>query len=72
FVIDQPEDCDEVRQYLEQFPEIDPSRVLLMPQGTDAEQLRAVGAWLEPYCRQHGVGFCPRRQIEWFGLVRGT
>ena len=28
--------------------------------------------WLEPYCAAHTLGFCPRRQIEWFGPTRGT
>ena len=72
FVIDQPADCGEVEAYLRQFPQIDRSRVMLMPQGTSQEQLRATGVWLEPYCREHGLRFCPRKQIEWYGLVRGT
>jgi len=72
FVIDRPEDCREVEQYLAQFPQIDRSRVLLMPQGTDAATLAQKRAWLEPYCRSAGLAYCPRRQIEWFGLARGT
>jgi 7-carboxy-7-deazaguanine synthase len=72
FVIDQPEDCDEVQQYLGELPDADRQRVLLMPQGTDAASLNQRAAWLEPYCREHGLGFCPRRHIEWFGPVRGT
>lgn len=72
FVIGQPADCDEVQGYLDQFPEIDRSRVLLMPLGIDNEELDRVGAWLEGYCREHEFHFCPRRQIEWFGLRRGT
>ena len=71
-VMDEPEDCADVEAYLREFPQIDPSRVLLMPQGTDAQALAERSHWLEPYCAQHGVRFCPRRQIEWFGLVRGT
>jgi 7-carboxy-7-deazaguanine synthase len=72
FVIDALEDCDEVEAYLDEFPEVDRGRVLLMPQGTDAESLAERAAWLEPLCAQRGFRFCPRRQIEWFGLVRGT
>jgi len=72
FVVDQPVDCDEVAVFLRLFPEIDRRRVMLMPQGISREQLDATGAWLEPYCRQQGLVFCPRRQIEWYGLVRGT
>ncbi|HVX61150.1 MAG TPA: 7-carboxy-7-deazaguanine synthase QueE [Pirellulales bacterium] len=72
FVVDQPSDCEEVEQYLALFPQIDRSRVLLMPQGTDPDELVRQGEWLKPYCEAAGLRFCPRRQIEWFGLVRGT
>jgi len=72
FVVDRPADCKEVEEYLDRFPEIDRSRVMLMPQGTDADSLVEVGRWLAPYCRKHGLRFCPRRQIEWFGLSRQT
>jgi 7-carboxy-7-deazaguanine synthase len=72
FVIDVPEDCDRVEAYLGELPEIDRSRAMLMPQGTDAESLAERAAWLEPYCREHDLRFCPRRHIEWFGFVRGT
>lgn len=72
FVIDTQADLDEVSAYLEQFPEISRERVLLMPQGTDADQLAARTLWLRPHCEAHGFIFCPRKQIEWFGPVRGT
>ena len=72
FVIDAPADCDEVDAYLEEFPEVDRTRVLLMPQGTDAASLAARSAWLEPLSRDRGFRFCPRRQIEWYGYARGT
>jgi 7-carboxy-7-deazaguanine synthase len=72
FVIDTLGDCEEVEQYLLDFPSIDRSRVLLMPQGTDANQLAITAGWLEPYCGEHGLRYCPRRQIEWFGYSRGT
>ena len=67
FVIDCPEDCREVEAYLAEFPEIERSRVMLMPQGVEADALAEKAAWLEPYCAEHGFQFCPRRQIEWFG-----
>jgi len=71
FVIDKPADLDEVEEYLRQFPEIDRGRVMLMPQGIDIATLHAKAEWLEPYCRQRGYHFCPRRHIEWFGPGRG-
>jgi 7-carboxy-7-deazaguanine synthase len=72
FVVDRPEDCREVENYLSEFPQIDRGRVMLMPQGTDAERLAEKARWLQPYCDDHGLRYCPRRQIEWFGRVRGT
>ncbi len=72
FVIDRKADCHEVERYLAEFPEVDRSRVWLMPQGTDVDELSQRAEWLKPYCRQAGLQYCPRRQIEWFGLVRGT
>ncbi|MBX9789448.1 MAG: 7-carboxy-7-deazaguanine synthase QueE [Pirellulales bacterium] len=73
FVIDAPTDAQEVERYLQRLGvEVDRQRVLLMPQGTDQAELAAKGVWLEALCAELGVRFCPRRHIEWYGLVRGT
>ena len=72
FVVDLASDVDELRRLLDALPEASNHRVLLMPQGRNEEELRQRTVWLEPYCREHGYNFCPRRQIEWFGPVRGT
>lgn len=72
FVVERPSDCQEVEDYLRALVEIDRSRAMLMPQGIDRESLARQAAWLEPYCREHELHFCPRKQIEWFGYVRGT
>jgi len=39
FVIATPADCDEVDRYLAALPEIDRGRVMLMPMGTEPEEL---------------------------------
>jgi 7-carboxy-7-deazaguanine synthase len=44
---------------------------MLMPQGIEIDVLEEKAGWLAPYCDAHGFSFCPRRQIEWFGAVRG-
>jgi 7-carboxy-7-deazaguanine synthase len=72
FVVDRPGDLAEIEHYLMEFPELDRARVLLMPQGTDLATLDAHTHWLKPACREAGFQFCPRKQIEWFGLTRGT
>jgi 7-carboxy-7-deazaguanine synthase len=72
FVVAAPADVDEVVAYLRLLTRFDRQHVLLMPEGTDPVRLTAIGNWLEAGCLRHGFTFCPRRQIEWFGLVRGT
>ncbi|HEX4415371.1 MAG TPA: 7-carboxy-7-deazaguanine synthase QueE [Lacipirellulaceae bacterium] len=72
FVVDSADDMQAVREYLAEFPEISREQVLVMPQGTDQEQLDARAEWLKPFCEAEGFVFCPRKQIEWFGPVRGT
>jgi 7-carboxy-7-deazaguanine synthase len=72
FVVDRLGDLDEIERYLSDFPHMERDKVWLMPQGVTLEELRAREIWIEPYCREHGLRFCPRRQIEWFGLGRRT
>ena len=72
FVVDTPADLAAIDNYLCEFPKIERSRVLLMPQGTDAADLASRTAWLKPYCNQHGFQFCPRKHLEWYGVTRGT
>ncbi len=73
FVVDQRDDLGEIDDYLRRFPEISRDRVLLMPQGTELDQLASIAAWLEPYCRQRGFHYCARHQVEWYGgVVPGT
>ena len=72
FVIADPADIVEVEEYLVEFPEIDRDRVLLMPEGCDPTRLQEIQRWLDEDCQRLGFTVCPRRQIEWFGSVRGT
>jgi 7-carboxy-7-deazaguanine synthase len=72
FVIDTRADLEDVQDWLVEFPHIRRDRVLLMPQGIEQDALREIGQWLEPYCREQGFVFCPRKHIEWYGAVRGT
>ncbi len=63
---------DEVYQYLDKHTEIDRQRVMLMPQARDENEQDQIAAWLVSLCREKGLQYCPRKQLEWFGLVRGT
>jgi 7-carboxy-7-deazaguanine synthase len=72
FVVDSPADLEELAAYLAEFPAIVRDRVLLMPQGIEQHELDARALWLRPYCEANGFVYCPRKQIEWYGPVRGT
>ncbi|HTM55548.1 MAG TPA: 7-carboxy-7-deazaguanine synthase QueE [Pirellulales bacterium] len=72
FVVGNIADCEEVERYLGDFPQIDRQRVMLMPMGIERGELERAARWLEPYCREAGLHYCPRKHIEWFGLVRAT
>jgi 7-carboxy-7-deazaguanine synthase len=72
FVVGTPDDAEQVQLYLTRFPEIDLGRVMLMPEGADVARLEHTAKWLIPYCVDHRLAYCPRRQIEWFGSARRT
>ena len=72
FVVDKQSDLDDIQEYLAPFPEINRDKVYLMPQGIEHDELLKIGAWLEDACQENGFRFCPRKQIEWFGPIRGT
>ncbi|GIW99704.1 MAG: 7-carboxy-7-deazaguanine synthase [Pirellulaceae bacterium] len=72
FVVDCPSDAEEVLDYLHQLGRFDRHRVLMMPQGTSQAELDRQAQWLLPWCQEHGVRFCPRAHIAWFGNRRQT
>jgi 7-carboxy-7-deazaguanine synthase len=72
FVIDKPDDVAEVVQLLDQLPDVDYAKVLLMPQGVTREELHERGGWLVDECKKHGFRYCPRLHIELYGNQRGT
>lgn len=71
FVIDQLEDVAEVNEWLTEFPEIDRSRVWLMPQATTREELLAKTKWIQTAAETSGFCFTSRLHIEQFGNARG-
>jgi 7-carboxy-7-deazaguanine synthase len=71
FVVGTSADCREVEDYLAAMPSLDRRRAMLMPQGVEQSELEKIALWLEPYCEEHQLTFCPRKHIEWFGPGRG-
>jgi 7-carboxy-7-deazaguanine synthase len=73
FVISRPQDVDEVESMLREIGvEVPRDRVMLMPEGIDAESLRARALWLVDICKRTGYRYCPRLHIEIYGNARGT
>jgi 7-carboxy-7-deazaguanine synthase len=72
YVIDTPDDVDDVDRHVQSLGGIAPSRVFLMPQGTQADQIRAKTSWLSLAASKRGYSVSPRLHIELFGNRRGT
>jgi len=72
YVVDRPEDLDDVDRHVRSLPGLDPSRVFLMPQGIELAELREKLSWIGPAAEERGYRTSPRLHIELFGNVRGT
>jgi 7-carboxy-7-deazaguanine synthase len=73
FVIESEKDLKEVQDLLSTIGcEIKPSKVLLMPEGTDPSTIRSRNATLVDICKRYGYRYCHRLHIELFGNTRGT
>ncbi len=73
FVVAAEADLEEIEGLLGALGEpIQKAKVLLMPEGTSPEVLRARTAWLAELCKLRGYRFAPRLQIELYGNRRGT
>jgi 7-carboxy-7-deazaguanine synthase len=75
FVVSKVEDLSEIEELLNEVgavPGFTRDRVLLMPEGTDADALRAKAPVLAELCIEHGFRFAPRLHIDLFGNTRGT
>ena len=63
FVVDQPDDLNEIAASLEQLENVDPDKICLMPQATELKKYLEKSRWLADYCMQTGFGFSPRLQV---------
>jgi 7-carboxy-7-deazaguanine synthase len=72
FVVEDPTDLADIERFLALLPEARPEQVWLMPQGITTDELAEKEAWLPAAATDRGFRYCPRRQIELFGNVRGT
>jgi 7-carboxy-7-deazaguanine synthase len=60
-----------VRALLETL-QADRERVILMPEGTDRDELRQRAVWLAEICKEEGFRFSPRLHVDLYGNQRGV
>lgn len=71
FVLDTPQDFEEVEKILENF-KIDAKKVYLMPQATTIPTLQSKQKWLVEICKQKGFNYTDRLHILIYGDKRGV
>ena len=71
FVVSDPGDMQEI-EAIHTETDADRSRVILMPEGTDAETLHERARWLVDICKQQRFRYGPRLHINLFGNRRGV
>jgi 7-carboxy-7-deazaguanine synthase len=73
FVIEAHRDLEEVHDLLSTVGcPIKPSKILLMPEGTDSPAIQARTPTLVDICKRYGYRYCNRLHIELFGNTKGT
>jgi len=71
FVTSDSRDVDEVEELISACG-LPRDRVMLMPEGIDADALLVKSRWLVDVCKERGFRFTPRLQILLYGNRRGT
>lgn len=73
FVVARPEDVEELEAMLAALQRVVPRhKVLLMPEATNLEVMRARAEWLGELCKARGYRYAHRLHVELYGNRRGT
>lgn len=72
FVIRETDDLDDVLKLLTDLPQIDSTRIVLMPEGRTAGEVGARAAMVAALCLEHGFRYTPRLHLDLFGGRRGV
>jgi 7-carboxy-7-deazaguanine synthase len=72
FVVDRPQDFDELRDLLARLNQVEAGQVMVMAQGKTARQIRSRAKWIVDACKQYGYRYTPRLHIDLYGNRRGT
>jgi 7-carboxy-7-deazaguanine synthase len=71
FVVETPDDLPKIQKIIASLGNVDPPRVLLMPQARTRDELIAKSSMVAELCKQAGFTFCTRLQIILFDGQRG-
>lgn len=72
FVVVGEDDLPEVQEIIEKLGNIDPARVMLMPQAATRKELLEKAPIVADLCKQTGYTFCHRLQIMLWNNQKGT
>jgi 7-carboxy-7-deazaguanine synthase len=72
FVVDSEDDLPEIQQTIEGIGNVDPGKVMLMPQAGTKEELLAKSPMVVDLCKHTGFAFCQRLQVLLWNGRRGT
>jgi 7-carboxy-7-deazaguanine synthase len=70
FVVTAPDDLAEIEKIVEETG-ADRGRVVLMPEGIDAETIRERALWLVDLCKRERFRYSPRLHVDLWGNERG-
>ena len=71
FVVDSPEDIEEIRTLKVEIP-IPAEKIVLMPQGITPEELQPKQEWLVEICKAERYRYSPRIHVDIWGSKRGV
>jgi 7-carboxy-7-deazaguanine synthase len=71
FVVDSQDDLPEIQQTMSQIGNVNPEKVMLMPQAGTKEELLAKSPMIADMCKHTGFAFSPRLQILLWDDERG-
>jgi 7-carboxy-7-deazaguanine synthase len=71
FVVDSPADLPEILRFIDRLRNVDPAKVMLMPQSRTRDELLAKSPMVAELCKQTGFAFCNRLQILLYNGQRG-
>jgi 7-carboxy-7-deazaguanine synthase len=71
FVLDSEEDLPEIQQTIAEIGNVEPQKVMLMPQAVTRDELLAKSPMVADLCKQTGFAFSPRLQVMLWNNQRG-